>query len=86
MNSFVHKLIGAGGVLLSGIIISTSGFDAPDVTQEALYGGDVIVRFAWAHVVIGLVLPICSTLLIAAYDIDRDQHRQNLDALGYQEG
>lgn len=86
VNSFVHKLIGAGGVLLSGIIISTSGFDAPDVAQEALYGGEVIVRFAWTHVAIGLVLPICSTLLIAAYDIDRDQHRQNLDALGYEQG
>ena len=84
VNSFVHKLIGAGGVLLSGIIISTSGFDAPNVTQDALYGGEVIVRFAWTHVVIGLVLPICSTLLIAAYDIDRKQHRENLNALGYQ--
>jgi Na+/melibiose symporter-like transporter len=41
INSFIHKLVGAGGVLVSGVIISIAGFDNPTATTADLYGGAV---------------------------------------------
>jgi GPH family glycoside/pentoside/hexuronide:cation symporter len=83
VNSFVHKLVGAGGVLVSGIIISIVGFDDPVVDRSVLYGGEAIIQFGWIHVVIGFFLPIFSTLLVLLFDIDRDIHSSNLTDLGY---
>jgi len=85
VNSFVHKLVGAGGVLISGIIISFVGFDTPGIERSALYGGEAIIQFGWIHVAIGFCLPIISTLLVLLYDIDRNVHHDNLTDLGYSE-
>jgi GPH family glycoside/pentoside/hexuronide:cation symporter len=85
VNSFVHKLVGAGGVLISGIIISFVGFDTPGIDRSALYGGEAIIQFGWIHVAIGFCLPIISTLLVLLYDIDRNVHHDNLTDLGYSE-
>jgi Na+/melibiose symporter-like transporter len=85
VNSFVHKLIGAGGVLISGIIISMVGFDDPSLDKSSLYGGSAIIEFAWIHVVISFVLPIFSTIMVLLYDIDREKHEHHLTTLGYQD-
>jgi GPH family glycoside/pentoside/hexuronide:cation symporter len=85
VNTFVHKLVGAGGVLVSGLIIWYAGFDNPGVTPEDLYGGAVITKFAYIHIVLGLSLPIISTLLVLLYDIDRNQHLDHIEELGYTE-
>ena len=82
VNAFIHKLVGAGGVLIAGIIVSWSGFDDPNATQEMLTG-EVINRFALVHVIIGFCLPIFSTLLVLMYSIDRKGHLDNVNDLGY---
>ena len=84
VNSFVHKLIGAGGVFISGLIITGVGFDAPGVTLEELQG-PVITQFAFVHICLGLSFPIVSTLLILFYNIDRHGHENNISTLGYVE-
>lgn len=84
VNSFVAKLVGAGGVLISGLIISFAGFDAPGVTAAQLQG-EVIIRFALVHIAIGITFPFVSTLLVLLYDIDRKGHESNIETLGYVE-
>ena len=83
VNSFIHKLIGAGGVLIAGFIVSYAGFD--DTSSEELLYGTVINKFALIHVVIGFILPLFSTLLILFYSIDRKEHLDNVSDLGYVE-
>lgn len=85
VNTFIHKLVGAGGVLVSGLIISFAGFDNAGVTPADLYGGPVILKFAYVHVIIGFTLPIISTTLILLYDIDRKKHQAHIEELGYTE-
>jgi Na+/melibiose symporter-like transporter len=85
VNTFVHKLVGAGGVLISGIIISIAGFDNPGVTTADLYGGPVINKFAYIHIALGLTVPFISTTLILLYDIDREKHQDHIQDLGYTE-
>ena len=82
VSSFVHKLVVAGGVLVSGLILSYSGFDNPEMAGE-LYGGEVINRFAIIHLIIGMTLPFISTLLVLMYDIDRSKHNSHITDLGY---
>ena len=82
VSSFIHKLVGAGGVLVSGLILSYSGFDNPEMAGE-LYGGEVINRFAIIHLIIGMTLPFISTLLVLMYDIDRSKHNSHITDLGY---
>ncbi len=81
-NSMIQKLIAAGGLLIAGLIITVSGFDDPLITQE-LKVSSAIVSFSWIHIVIGFFLPLCSTLLIAFYDIGRKDHLARVDKLGY---
>ncbi|HIE50095.1 MAG TPA: hypothetical protein EYF97_02795 [Gammaproteobacteria bacterium] len=83
VSSFVHKLVGAGGVLLSGIILTVSGFDDPTVSLADKYGGDVINKFVFIHLIIGASLPFISTLLVLMYDIDRTKHNVHVSDLGY---
>jgi|TARA_B110000263_G_scaffold246755_1_gene258346 Na+/melibiose symporter-like transporter len=83
INSFIHKLVGAGGVLVSGVIISIAGFDNPSATTADLYGGAVINNFVIIHLVIGATLPFISTLLVLMYDIDRTKHNTHVSDLGY---
>jgi Na+/melibiose symporter-like transporter len=82
VNSFVHKLVGAGGVLISGVIISAVGFDASGVTIADLYG-PVIHKFALVHVCLSYTLPVVSTSLVLLYSIDRRGHQENIEHLGY---
>ena len=82
VNTFVQKFVGAGGVFVSGVIISYVGFDAAGVTFEDLTG-PVINRFATIHVILGATLPFISTLLVLLYDIDRKGHLENVENLGY---
>jgi Na+/melibiose symporter-like transporter len=82
VNTFVQKFVGAGGVFLSGVIISYVGFDAAGVTFEELTGS-VIDRFATIHVILGATLPFISTLLVLLYNIDRKGHLENVENLGY---
>lgn len=82
VNSFVHKLVGAGGVFIAGAIVSWSGFDDPATTAEML-NGEIINRFASVHVILSFVLPLFSTALILMYDIDREVHQGNVEKLGY---
>ena len=84
VSSMIQKLIGAGGVLIAGAIITWAGFDDPGVTEE-MKSGVLIDRFAIIHVAIGFFLPIISTLLILKYDIDRKGHLDNVNDLGYVE-
>jgi len=85
INAFVHKLVGAGGVLISGLIISYAGFDNPNALQEDLYGGDIINNFAVIHLAISISLPFISTFLVLLYDIDRSKHNTHVSDLGYVE-
>jgi hypothetical protein len=80
----IQKLIGAGGVLIAGLILAWAGFDDPGVTEE-MKSGPLIDRFATIHIAIGFFLPIISTLLILKYDIDRKGHLDNVNDLGYVE-
>ena len=85
VSSFVHKLVGVGGVLLSGTILTISGFDDPTVSLADKYGGEVINKFVFIHLVIGASLPFISTLLVLMYDIDRTKHNVHVSDLGYVE-
>lgn len=84
VNSFVHKTVSAGGVLISGVILAAVGFDAPGVTLAELQG-PIINKFAMIHVCLGYTLPFVSTLLVLLYNIDRKGHQRNIEDLGYVE-
>ena len=84
VNSFIHKIVGAGGVLISGLIIGYVGFDAPGVTLAELRG-PIVNQFALIHVVLGCIMPFISTLLVLLYRIDRKDHQANIQDLGYVE-
>ena len=83
VSSFVHKIVGGGGVLVAGLILSFSGFDDPNLVNELK--GEVINKFAFIHLLIGLGLPLISTSLVLMYDIDRVEHNTNISDLGYVE-
>ena len=78
----VHKIIGAGGTLLAGVIITIVGFDDPGATLE-FKQTTAISEFSIIHVICGFVFPICSTLLILLYNIKKDDHLDNVTDLGY---
>jgi len=84
INSFIQKLIGAGGVIISGIIISVAGFDTPGATFEELTT-TVVNKFATIHVILAATMPFISTLLVLLYNIDRKGHLDNVENLGYTE-
>ena len=83
-SSMMQKLIGAGGTLLAGLIISISGFDNPNLTYEAKTT-EAIVNFSWIHIGFSFFLPLCSTCVIMFYSIDRQSHLERLESLGYTE-
>ena len=69
----MHKLIGAGGTLLVGVIVSFSGFDDPNLTYETA-ATSVITSFSWIHVGFSFFLPLISTELVAFFEIERNDH------------
>ncbi len=82
VNSMIHKLVGAGGVVIAGVIITVSGFDDPTLDPSEKYT-TAINTFSWIHVGVGFFLPLCSTLLITQYSINRESHMENVSELGY---
>ena len=84
VNSFVQKLVGAGGVLISGVIVSLAGFDQPDVTLEQLQG-PVVNQFALMHILLGVTLPLAALITLLFFNIDRASHEQSIRELGYAE-
>ena len=82
-SSFVHKVVGGGGVLIAGLILNFSGFDDPNLVDDLK--GQVINKFALVHLIIGMSLPFISTLLVLMYDIDRSKHNTHVSDLGYVE-
>ena len=82
VSGMVHKIIGAGGTLLAGVIITMVGFDDPGATLE-FKQTTAISEFSIIHVICGFVFPICSTLLILLYNIKKDDHLDNVTDLGY---
>ena len=82
VNSMIHKLVGAGGVVIAGVIITVSGFDDPALDPSEKYT-TAINTFSWIHVGVGFFLPLCSTLLITQYSISRESHMENISGLGY---
>ena len=83
-NSMMQKLIAAGGTLLAGMIVSISGFDDPLLDTETKVAA-AIATFSWIHIAIGFFLPLLSTILIAFYDIERTDHLDRVNKLGYAE-
>jgi len=84
VTSFAHKIIGAGGVMISGVILAAVGFDLPGITLAELQG-PVIHKFALVHICCAYTLPVISTFLVLFYNIDRKGHQTNIEALGYVE-
>ena len=82
VNSMIQKLVGAGGVVIAGVIITVSGFDDPTLDPIEKYT-TAINTFSWIHVGVGFFLPLCSTLLITQYSINRQSHMENVSELGY---
>ncbi len=82
VNSMIQKLVGAGGVVIAGVIITVSGFDDPTLDPSEKYT-TAINTFSWIHVGVGFFLPLCSTLLITQYSISRESHMENVSELGY---
>ena len=78
----IQKLVGAGGVVIAGVIITVSGFDDPTLDPSEKYT-TAINTFSWIHVGVGFFLPLCSTLLITQYSISRESHMENISKLGY---
>ncbi len=56
--------------------------DNPDLADQ-LYGGEVINKFAFIHLLISVSIPIISTSLVLMYDIDKKQHNDHISDLGY---
>ena len=81
-SSMMHKLIGAGGTLLAGVIVSFSGFDDPNLTYETATTS-AITSFSWIHVGFSFFLPLISTALVAFFKIERDDHEARTKQLGY---
>ena len=81
-SSMMHKLIGAGGVLLAGLIVSFSGFDDPNLTYETA-STSAITSFSWIHIAFSFFLPLISTALVAFFKIERDDHVARTKKLGY---
>ena len=50
-SSMMHKLIGAGGTLLAGLIVSFSGFDDPNLTYETATTSAITSFFLDSHCV-----------------------------------
>ena len=84
LNSGPHlaqKTMSAGGILITGIVLSIFGFDVPNPTVETMR--EPMRKLATAHLVLGMTLPILCTVLISKYTITRDDHAKRVLALGY---
>ncbi|MDE0883942.1 MAG: MFS transporter [Myxococcota bacterium] len=79
--ALAQKTMSAGGVLITGIILSTFGFDVPNPSIESMQ--EPMIKLATAHLILGMTLPVISTYLISKYTITRSDHEKRVRQLGY---
>jgi Na+/melibiose symporter-like transporter len=76
-----QKTMSAGGVLITGIVLSAFGFDIPNPTVESMR--EPMRKTATVHLILGLTLPVLCTYLVSKYTITRDDHLKRVAELGY---
>ena len=81
--ALAQKTVSAGGVLLTGFLLSAFGFDTPNPTVEMMQ--QPIHDLAVFHVILGVSLPVVSTILVSRYTITREGHEKRIAQLGYVE-
>ena len=79
--ALAQKTMSAGGVLITGVILSIFGFDVANPTVEAMR--TPMDKLATAHLALGMTLPVVSTYLISKYTITRSDHQKRVRELGY---
>ncbi|HAC81568.1 MAG TPA: hypothetical protein DCG06_14815 [Deltaproteobacteria bacterium] len=79
--ALVQKTMSAGGVWITGILLSVFGFDAVEPTVESMR--EPMHRLAVFHLILGVSLPAISTYLVSKYTITRESHLERLETLGY---
>jgi Na+/melibiose symporter-like transporter len=79
--ALAQKTMSAGGVLITGLVLSTFGFDVPNPTVEAMR--EPMQKLAFAHLILGVTLPVVCTYLISKYTITRADHERRIGELGY---
>jgi len=78
-----QKTMSAGGVLITGFVLSAFGFDVPNPTVESMQ--EPMRKTATAHLILGMTLPVLCTYLVSKYTITRDDHMKRIAELGYSE-
>ncbi len=78
-----QKTMSAGGVLITGLVLSAFGFDIPNPTVESMR--EPMRKTATAHLILGMTLPVICTYLVSKYTITRDDHMKRVAELGYSE-
>lgn len=76
----VQKCISGLGLMIKGLVLSLVGFSAAASEADKVQS---IEALAAIIVVLGVVLPSTSLYIFSKYEITRDRHDRNLDALGY---
>jgi len=79
--ALAQKTMSAGGVLITGIILSVFGFDVQNPSVESMQ--EPMTKLATAHLFLGMTLPVISTYLISKYTITRSDHEKRVRELGY---
>jgi len=82
--ALVQKTMSAGGVWITGILLSTFGFDVVEPTVESMR--EPMQRLALFHLGLGVSFPLLSTWLVTKYTITRESHFERLETLGYADG
>ena len=81
--ALAQKTMSAGGVFVIGILLSSFGFNDPNPTVESMQ--KPMQDLALFHVILGVTLPIISTILVSRYTITREGHERRVQELGYVE-
>jgi GPH family glycoside/pentoside/hexuronide:cation symporter len=76
----VQKCISGMGLMIKGLILTLVGFSAAASHAEKVQS---VEHLAAVIVVLGIVLPSTSLYIFSKYEITRERHAGNLDALGY---
>ena len=79
--ALAQKTMTAGGVLITGLVLSVIGFDVPNPSIESMQ--KPMRDLAFTHLILGITFPVISTWLVSKYTITRDSHLKSLADLGY---
>ena len=72
----IHKLVGAGGVVIAGVIITVSGFDDPRLISEKY---TTAINTFRGFTLSGFLFTALLTLLItSAFDQPREPHGKRI--------